>query len=116
MPMSAAFRAACATHGGSLVATLGLVDDQGRELTGGTPAYRRRAVAWQAVTDGTLRPVRDLVFDVPADATVAGWRAYSRSGEDYGGADLSLEFFRGQGEYVLRAAGTGITVTDGSGA
>ena len=108
MPMTAAYRNACATLGGSLIATIGLVDDQGRELSGGDPPYQRRAVTWQAAVQGTIHPTADLVFNVPRDTTVAGWRAYSGAGEDYGGADLSPEPFAGQGEYVLRAAGTGI--------
>lgn len=90
---------------------IGLIDDQGDELTGGS--YARLAVTWAApaTADGgrVIRPTADLPFDVPASTTVAGWRGYSAStsGTNYGGADLDEEEFNAAGQYVLEAAGTG---------
>jgi len=55
--------AAVATH-------VGLLDASGTELTGGTPAYARKAVTWNAASAGIRTSVGALLFDVPA-VTVA---------------------------------------------
>ena len=87
---------------------VGLVDDVGVELTGGT--YARVAVTWDAAVAGLIRPGADSVFDVPAGVTVGGWRTYSAStaGTDYGGSSLTNEVFAGAGTYTLLAASTSI--------
>lgn len=110
MAMTAGYRNAIADHGGSLITHIGLVDELGAELTGGSPAYARKAVTWTAASGGTIRPTANLTFDVPAGKTVGGWRGYSASsgGTDYGGQDLTNEAFAGQGTYTLLAASTGI--------
>jgi hypothetical protein len=48
------------------------------ELTGGAPAYARKAAAWGAASGGSKALTGTAVFDVPAGATVAwvsGWDA-----------------------------------------
>jgi hypothetical protein len=97
--------------GQSAITHIGLVDDTGTELTGGSPAYARKAVTWTDSADGVSRPSADLTFDVPAGASVASWRGYSASssGTDYGGEDLTQEDYAGQGTYKLLAASTSIT-------
>lgn len=109
MAMNSTYRNAIATEGAGLITHIGLVDDQGDELTGGDPAYARKAVTWTAASDGTIRPNANIEFDVPA-GTVGGWRGYSAStnGTDYGGQDLTQEVFAEQGVYRLLAAGTAI--------
>lgn len=109
MPMNATYRNALATEGGSLITHIGLLNS-GTELTGGTPAYARKAVTWTAASDGLIRPNADLTFDVPAGATVNEWRGYSAAsgGTDYGGASLTAEAYGGQGTYKLLAASSGI--------
>ena len=106
--MNATYRNAIAEHGGSLITHIALVDGVGAEISGGT--YARQAVTWASATDGTIRPSADLTFDIPADTTVAGWRAYDAltAGTEYGGEDLTPETFANQGEYTLLSAGTGI--------
>jgi hypothetical protein len=108
MAMTEGYRNAIAGHGGSLIKYIGLVNGSGVELSGGT--YARKAVTWTTAADGVIRPTADLVFDVPAGATVAGWRAYSAAtaGTNYGGAALPEETFNGAGQYRLLAANTGI--------
>ena len=108
MAMTEGYRNAIATHGGSLVTHIGLVNGSGVELTGGT--YARKAVTWTTASDGTIRPNADLTFDVPAGATVAGWRGFTAAtnGTNYGGEDLTPETFAGAGQYKLLAANTGI--------
>ena len=110
MAMSTRYRDATADAGGALISYLGLVNDKGRELAGGSPAYARQAVRWKKAADGTIRPTGDLTFAVPAGATVAGWRGFSArvKGVDYGGEALTQEAYAGQGVYTLFADGTGI--------
>ena len=111
--MNVTFRNSLATHGGTLITHLGLVNAVGTELTGGSPAYARRAVTWTAVVTGLIRPTTDLAFDIPAGVTVGGWRGYSAltAGTEFGGQNLTNETFAGQGTYTLLAAGTSISVT-----
>ena len=102
-----------AASGIASVATyLGLVDDVGTELTGGSPAYARKPVTWTSPVGGLIRPTADADFNVPPATTVGGWRTYSAStaGTNYGGEDLTNETFTGQGTYTLLAASTGIDV------
>jgi hypothetical protein len=99
-----------ATQGAAAITHIGLVDDVGAELTGGSPAYARKAVTWTAPSGGLIRPNADLEFDVPAGTTVGGWRGYSAltAGTDYGGEVLTNEAFAAQGTYTLLAASTSI--------
>ena len=109
--MTEQYRNEIADHGGSLITHIGLVDENGEELSGG--GYERLAVTWTTADDGTIRPSEDLIFDVPA-GTVAGWRGYSASegGTDYGGKDLTEETFAAEGQYRLLADQTGILHQD----
>lgn len=99
-----------ATQGAAAISHIGLVDDLGTEITGGTPAYARKAVTWTAPAGGLIRPNADLAFDIPAGVTVGGWRGYSAltAGTDYGGEALTNEAFASQGTYTLLAASTSI--------
>lgn len=108
--MGRAYLAVLAEAGAQAVRYLGLVDEAGRELTGGVPAYARQATVWQISRDGLLQPAEDLIFQVPAGYTVAGWRGFDAptAGTNYGGADLTPEAFAGQGQYRLLAEQTGI--------
>lgn len=109
--MNASYRNAIATHGATLLTHIGLVNNLGVELSGGTPAYARRAVAWTAPSNGIMRPTLDLVFDIPAGAIVAGWRAYTAitGGTDHGGAALTATpSYPQQGQYRLLAASSGV--------
>ena len=112
--MSEGYRNAIADHGASLITHIGLVDGTGTELTGGDPAYARKAVTWTSASGGTIRPDADLTFDIPEDTTVGGWRGYSASteGTDYGGKALAQETYTNQGTYNLLAAETGILHSD----
>lgn len=48
-----------------------LFDASGTELTGGSPAYARKAVTWTTAASGVRDNNASLAFDVPAGATVA---------------------------------------------
>jgi len=110
MGMTQNYRNALASAGAALITHIGLVDDQGKELTGGSPAYARQPVQWKAPIDGMNRPAADLLFNIGPGSVVAGWRGFSASasGTNYGGEDLLVEPFVGQGEYKLLASKTGI--------
>lgn len=112
--MNAAYHNAMRAEGASLVTHLGLVDETGTELTGGSPAYARLAVTWANGADGVINPNANLDFNVPASTTVAGWRGFSAltAGTDYGGANVTNEVYASQGTYRLLAASTAITHAD----
>lgn len=97
-----------APAGASAITHIGLVDDTGNELTGGS--YARLPVTWTAPSGGLIRPNADLAFAVPAGVTVGGWRGYSAltAGTDYGGEDVTQEAFANAGTYTLLAAQTSI--------
>lgn len=98
-------------HGQTLITHLGLVDNAGTELSGGSPAYARLPVTWVTDASGSMGPNADLTFDIPAGADVSGWRGYSAltGGIDYGGAALTREDYAAQGQYKLVAAQTAVT-------
>lgn len=109
MAMNSAFLTNAGTTAPDVITHIALVDDTGTELTGGSPAYARKAVTW--TNANPARPSADLTFDVPSGATVAGWVGYDAAtdGNAYGGADLTNETYAAQGTYKLLAASTGIT-------
>jgi len=108
--VNTAYRNAIATHGGSLITHIGLVDNTLTELTGGSPAYARQAVTWSAPTDGVINMTTNLTFNIPASTNVAGWRGFSAlsGGTNYDGAALTQETYASQGEYVLIGTDTKI--------
>lgn len=110
MAMETGYRNATADHGGTLISHIGLVDETGTELDGGSPAYARQAVSWDAADNGVIRPTANLTFNIPPGTTVGGWRGFSAAsgGTNYGGFDLPHEEFANQGEYILQAAATSI--------
>jgi len=108
--MSDAYRNTIGDAGAALITHIGLVDEADTEIAGGDPAYARQAVTWVAASDGIIRPNANLVFNVPASTTVAGWRGYTAltAGTDRGGADVTNEVFAAQGTYTLLAASSGV--------
>ena len=109
--MNATYRNALADYGASLITHIGLVNEFGTEISGGTPAYARLAVTWTTSADGLIRPDAHLTFDVPIGVTVAGWRGYSAvtGGTNYGGKALESTPFAAQGTYELNKDRTAIT-------
>lgn len=74
------------------------------EVFGGSPAYVRKAITWNAAALGNLDNNANPVFDVPAATTVTHFGVWSAStgGTFYGGDALSdPETFAGQGTYTL---------------
>lgn len=85
----------------------------GNEITGGTPAYARKAVTWATATGSGTRTQainETPTFDVPA-ATVAAigcWDALTVGNID-GGADVTDEVFGAQGQYQITSFSISVT-------
>lgn len=83
------------------------------ELTGGSPAYARKAITWSAASAGSKSISNSPVFDVPAGATVAcvGFCASGTAGTNDINADdpVTSESFGGQGTYTITAGTVSLT-------
>ena len=108
MAMNSTYLDAIADHGATLITHIGLVNEVGAEITGGT--YARQPVTWTGSGDGNNQLSTDETFNIPAGVTVGGWRGFSAltAGTNYGGADLTQESFANAGTYTLLAASTAI--------
>jgi hypothetical protein len=74
----------------------------GTEVTGGTPAYARKALTWAAGTpDGVVTAT--AVFDVPAGVTIAGAGVHTAltGGSYVDGGSITSQAFATQGTYTL---------------
>lgn len=109
MTLSATAKNAMLDELASLITHVGL-SNAGTELTGGSPAYARQAVAFGSAAAGVVAMTGTETFDVAAGSTVnrAILRAHlTSSAVDYGYASLTQEVFGGQGTYQL----TALTIT-----
>lgn len=71
------------------------------ELSGGSPAYARKALTWAAASGGSKSSNAAVVFDVPGGSTVSHvgyWRGSTFLGSRALG---STESFTGQGTYTI---------------
>ena len=71
------------------------------EVSGGSPAYARKAVTWNPASGGSIDGDQ-VVFDVPGGTTVRAvglWSAAS-GGTFYGYANVDDEAFTNQGTYT----------------
>ena len=76
------------------------------EVTGGSPAYARKAVTFGAASGGSMAASTQPVFDVPGGTTVTHvgfWSAVS-GGTFLGSADVTDEAFASQGTYTLTSS------------
>jgi len=76
------------------------------EISGGSPAYARKASTWNPASGGSMDNSNVPVFDVPAATTVSYvgfWSAVS-GGIFYGAANVTDEVFANQGTYTLTDA------------
>ncbi|MGK2898600.1 MAG: hypothetical protein ACSLE9_07915 [Burkholderiaceae bacterium] len=105
MTMSATAKNAMLDALTPLITHIGLAN-AGTELTGGSPAYARQAVAFGAAAAGVAAMTGTETFDVPAGSTVNRVILkghLTNASPDYGFADLTSEVFGGQGTYQLTA-------------
>lgn len=83
------------------------------EVTGGSPAYARKAVAFNAAAGGAATPTANVVFDVPAATTVSWITGWNTAGTvRYFKKDVTDEAFGAQGTYTALAAGSSIDFND----
>jgi len=81
-------------------------DNGANEISGGSPAYARKAITWNAASGGSIDDSNVPVFDVAAGKTVkyvGFWSAVS-GGTFYGAAAVTNETFGAQGTYTLTDA------------
>lgn len=79
------------------------VPTTGNEMTGGSPAYARKAHGLGAASGGSSTNGSSVVFDVPSGSTVShvGYWTASSGGTCGGYDDVTSESFGGQGTYTL---------------
>ena len=72
----------------------------GTEVTGGTPAYARKSLAWGAPANGVI--TASAVFDVPTGTTLVGSGCHSAAtaGTYLDGGTLTSQAFASQGTYT----------------
>lgn len=73
----------------------------GTEVTGGSPAYARKAITWGAPSNGVITAT--VTFDVPAGTTVVGAGVHTAltAGTYLDGAAVTSQAFATQGTYTL---------------
>jgi hypothetical protein len=83
----------------------------GSEVTGGSPAYARKSITWNAASGGSMTASNQPVFDVPASTTVThvGFFSAVSSGTYFGMADVTDEAFGAQGTYTLTSTTVSVT-------
>jgi hypothetical protein len=76
------------------------------EISGGSPAYARKASTWNVASGGSMDNSNVPVFDVPAGGKVlyVGFWSLVTGGVFYGAALVTEENFGGQGTYTLTDA------------
>ena len=96
--------AAAATHMG--LHTAAPSTGTPNEVTGGSPAYARKANTWNAAAGGALDNANAPVFDVPAGTTVThvGFWTAATAGTLLAYAAVTNETFGGQGTYTVTDA------------
>lgn len=74
----------------------------GTEVTGGSPAYARKALSWGAPTNGVVSATA-VTFDVPTSTTVVGAGVHTAvtAGTYLDGASVTSQAFASQGTYQL---------------
>lgn len=83
------------------------------EVTGGSPAYARKAVAWNTAASGEATQNGDVVFDVPASTTVSWVSCWNSAGTvRYFKKDVTDEVFGAQGTYTVLATGSKLDLND----
>jgi hypothetical protein len=74
----------------------------GTELTGGAPAYARKALTWGTAAASVITATA-VVFDVPSGATVAGGGFHTAvtAGNYQTGFSVTSQTFASQGTYTV---------------
>lgn len=92
----------------------GAADSATNELSGGSPAYARKAVAWNAANaSGVATMNGNVVFDVEGGDTVSWVSGWNTAGTvRYFKKNVTDEVFGAQGTYTVLAASTSLDLND----
>jgi hypothetical protein len=73
------------------------------EVTGGTPAYARKAMTWNSASTGSMTLSDTPLFDVPPTTTIThvGLWSAATAGTYYGYIAVTNEVFAAQGTYQI---------------
>jgi hypothetical protein len=83
------------------------------EVTGGSPAYARKAVAWNSASGGAATQNGDVVLDIPAGTTVSWLSLWNTAGTvRYLKKDVTDEVFGAQGTYTIKGTTTTLDLND----
>lgn len=84
----------------------GAANTASNELSGGSPAYARKAIAWNTASAGAMDDsTNGAAFDVPAGSTVAWISGWNTAGTvRYFKKQVTSEVFVGQGTYTVTDA------------
>lgn len=76
------------------------------EVSGGSPAYARKAITWNAAASGSKAIAASVTFDIPASTTVtyAGFWSASSGGTFYQGVAIDSRAYTNQGTLEVTAA------------
>ncbi len=73
------------------------------EVTGGSPAYARKAVAWNTAASGEATQNGDVALDIPAGTTVTYLSLWNSAGTvRYLKKSVTSEAFGAQGTYTVK--------------
>ncbi len=83
------------------------------EVTGGSPAYARKSLTWNAASAGSKTLSNSPTFDVPAGTTVAflGLWSAPTGGTYYGYIDVTDEVYAAQGTYQVTSGSIDLNAT-----
>ena len=105
--------AALATRWAAHTGDPGGANSASNEVTGGSPAYARKAVAWNAASGGSATQNGDVTLDIPAGTTVAWLSLWNTAGTvRYLKKDVTDEVFGAQGTYVIKGTTTTLDLND----
>ena len=83
------------------------------EVSGGSPAYARKAVTWNAASGGTATQNGDVVLDIPAGTTVTYVSLWNTAGTvRYLKKAVTSETFGAQGTYTVKGTTSTLDLND----
>jgi hypothetical protein len=91
----------------------GAANTASNEVTGGSPAYARGTIAWNAASGGAVTQNGDVVLNIPAGTTVSWLSLWNSAGTvRYLKKDVTDEAFGAQGTYTVLAASGQLDLND----
>jgi len=85
------------------------------ELTGGSPAYARKACVYNAASSGERVLSADVTFDVPGSVSVmyvGKWNYNGGSMIFHGSDQVTTEAYGDQGQYIVKTTTSKLSLTD----